>query len=337
VALVYDGHTFAGTRNECTCCTDAAVAVIDPTNTSRLRGRFKQDFGLRWNKLRIAVRDILTKLDILSLRAGGLESTASPALAAKGEAFQRWFDNACDKVLIGGQGAWMRPYLSEAFAEGTAFGTRQVNTDIVNDGSSERSDALQMLARIELQGIAQAVSQQATRAVMNGLLTEERPMNIVRNVWAAIDKIGRLRTDALVELLVVRAHVEATLDVYEANGIATVGLLPEAVAARTLGARDAARKSKAKTSKKVARPGSRSRGAVPSKRTIQRVRALELKIAKQLGEKVNVETAGDENVCPVCEGISEGGPYTINRARALIPAHPRCRCVFVPVSSADDE
>jgi 8-oxo-dGTP pyrophosphatase MutT (NUDIX family) len=47
----------------------------------------------------------------------------------------------------------------------------------------------------------------------------------------------------------------------------------------------------------------------------------------------NVETAEDDRVCQVCEDISDNGPYTIDEARDLIPAHLHCRCVFVPAET----
>ena len=47
-------------------------------------------------------------------------------------------------------------------------------------------------------------------------------------------------------------------------------------------------------------------------------------------EYLNVQTAGDDRVCIVCEEISEEGPYTLAEAQGLIPAHPNCRCTFVP-------
>jgi hypothetical protein len=76
-------------------------------------------------------------------------------------------------------------------------------------------------------------------------------------------------------------------------------------------------------------PGSRiGREEAPSRRTVQRIRAAQ-KGVEALG-KVNVETAGDDDVCPVCQDIEDENPYTIDEARSLIPAHPRCRCAFVP-------
>jgi hypothetical protein len=53
-------------------------------------------------------------------------------------------------------------------------------------------------------------------------------------------------------------------------------------------------------------------------------------VVEEEPELVEVLTAGDDDVCPECEGISEDGPYDIDDAYDLIPAHPHCRCAFVP-------
>jgi len=50
---------------------------------------------------------------------------------------------------------------------------------------------------------------------------------------------------------------------------------------------------------------------------------------------VNIETAGDDLVCQECEDLELDGPYTINEARSLIPAHPWCRCTFIPVEDIE--
>jgi hypothetical protein len=233
-------------------------------------------------------------------------------------------------------GSLMRPFLEQAYATGTKFGQEQANTQKTHILAGHRLDALVSLARVELEGIIEAVSQQSIRVVANGLLTDQKPMTITRQVLNVIETVGRNRSNAMIELLVVRAHAEASLDIYEAAGIATVGLLPESRAQAKVVA-DAKAQPKAKTKTKDAKrtgPGSRSRAATPSKSTINRIRRAELNIAKRLGENVNVRTAGDDDVCPVCEAISEDGPYSINAARGLIPAHPHCRCSFIPTDDA---
>lgn len=45
---------------------------------------------------------------------------------------------------------------------------------------------------------------------------------------------------------------------------------------------------------------------------------------------VSILTAGDDFVCDDCDGIANDGPYDLDTARTLIPAHPNCRCAFVP-------
>jgi hypothetical protein len=158
------------------------------------------------------------------------------------------------------------------------------------------------------------------RAVANGLLHAKSSAFIATSIRGIIRKIGIVRSNALADMLVVKAFNEAALDVYAAAGHTHVGVLAEmrakfmAVDARGTG------------------PGSRiSRTSTPSVRTIQRIRKAEKAAAKMLGKRVGIRTAGDDDVCPICEDIEDDGPYPIDTARSLIPAHPHCRCAFVPV------
>jgi hypothetical protein len=48
-------------------------------------------------------------------------------------------------------------------------------------------------------------------------------------------------------------------------------------------------------------------------------------------EEVNVQTAGDDRVCDECDELAADGPYSLDEADDLIPAHPNCRCALVPV------
>lgn len=45
---------------------------------------------------------------------------------------------------------------------------------------------------------------------------------------------------------------------------------------------------------------------------------------------VELETAGDDRVCDLCEGL-EGNPMPISEARGIIPVHPLCRCTWLPI------
>ena len=336
--LRFKDHVWATGR--CLCCKDAPKVVFDPTDTGRIRKTMAADMRQRVNKLRVAVNQMIAKQDILGLKGSSALQIVAPGVAFAGtrqEMFQRWFNQALLTIVIGSDSSWMRPYIDRAYKQGVTFANRSSNGEAATPkDAGHRLDALFALAKMELEGITQATSQQATRIANLGITTNTKPMAIVRGVWAALEKTLIVRANALINLIIVKAFGDASLDVYEAKGIATVGLLPEA---QPVVKRDAKAQQKAKVTTKDAPrkgPGSRvsRKGAGPSTRTIQRIRAAELRVAKAVGESVNVRTAGDDDVCPVCEGIAEDGPYTINRARSLIPAHPKCRCVFVPADDA---
>lgn len=46
--------------------------------------------------------------------------------------------------------------------------------------------------------------------------------------------------------------------------------------------------------------------------------------------QVEFRTARDSRVCPICENL-DTDIFTIEEARGVIPVHPRCRCVWLPV------
>lgn len=335
--LKFKDHVWSTGR--CVCCTDTKV-LKDPTDTQRLRKNFTADLDRRINQLRVAVNAMINKQDILGLKQSSALQVVAPGIAMAGtrqEMFQRWFNQAFTTIVFGNDATWMRAYINRAYLDGTNFGNKQSSGEVaVVKDAGHRTDSLNALAKMELQGIGDASSQQATRVANLGISTHSSAMTIVRGVWAVLEKTMRVRVHAMVNLMIVKAFGDGTLDVYEAKGIATVGLLPEAQAVKV--SDNAKAQSKKKVATKDARrqgPGSRvSRKQTPSTRTIQRIRAAELRVAKAVGENVNVRTAGDENVCPICEGIAEDGPYSVNTARSLIPAHPHCRCVFVPADDA---
>lgn len=46
-------------------------------------------------------------------------------------------------------------------------------------------------------------------------------------------------------------------------------------------------------------------------------------------------TAGDNRVCPICQGL-EGVVMGLERARGMIPIHPNCRCAWIPVLRSEN-
>lgn len=50
----------------------------------------------------------------------------------------------------------------------------------------------------------------------------------------------------------------------------------------------------------------------------------------QVTGKAEWRTAGDDRVCPICEGL-EGQTFALDEARGMLPIHPNCRCSWLPV------
>lgn len=48
------------------------------------------------------------------------------------------------------------------------------------------------------------------------------------------------------------------------------------------------------------------------------------------GVEVEAEWATAAGACDLCLELKQGGPYTIAEARSLLPAHPNCRCAWLP-------
>lgn len=344
--LKYRGVTLHDSN--CACCastqtvTDAAKLSLDPTGTGSIRRAMKADMQLKWRSLRAILRRMLIENDYLGLSPYSINNPMQAGAmtaggASKVQAFQVWFDNVLKNQILQGDGSYLRGYMSRAYAKGAAFGETQLGLTGTPGLYRQQDviDTLHALTVVELQGVMEAVSQQVVRTVTNNILSKTPGRRMLRSIMRVVHTIGGNRTNAIAEFMVVKAFNEAALDAYEAAGVADVGLVPELrpqplttdakakIKAVKKPKRPKVTKPKKMTAKQRARTGAGSRISrkrAPSSSTVRRIRQAQEKLEKL--KIVNVRTAGDNDVCIICEDIAEDGPYTINRARSLIPAHP---------------
>jgi hypothetical protein len=316
-----------------------AVQSRDPTGTMDVRRRYRADYRRRWSRVRSLAREVIATQDLLGLRPA---SVGSIVVAVHASAFgsdskikmlQAWLDQTMLREVVGGDGSWLRPMIATAYNRAVARGQRLTRSTAIPDAVESRIDALAALAHVETQGVVEAVSQRAVRAVAEGLINNATAAEIVRTITAAIAEIGVVRSRAVVETLVVKAHATGTLDQFAAAGVQRVGLLPETVPTRRV--RDGL--AEFADAPRVSRPSFTGPGARrgTSRSTVERIRRAQREV-ERLG-LVNVQTAGDDDVCPICEDLEDGGPYSIDEARSLIPAHPNCRCSFVPADESSED
>lgn len=316
-------------------CVHDANRQTDPTGTLSIRRRYRGKLDIRWRRLTGALKTVIVKANVLGLDTRGSGSiqpfgTSGMDSAAKLRAFQTWVDDTLARVVLDGEAGYLRGMISMAYTRAIGRATRLKGESAIPISVAQKSDqkinAIQELVRMELQGINEAVSQQLVRAAAEALLSNRKPARVYRDMSAIVGKIGKTRGRAMIALLTVRAFGEGTLDTFAALGVKKVGTIPEyrprIVTDHSF--TDATRRKGA---------GSRiSRTEAPSASTVRRIRKQAKEQEKRSG-LVEVLTAGDDDVCPICEDISDNGPYNIDTARSLIPAHPNCRCAFVP---ADD-
>jgi hypothetical protein len=284
---------------------DAQSAKTDPTRTLAIRRRFARAMDMRWRKLREQIADALIRKDFFGLT--GSQPQIVSHKAGKIQAFQFWLDSVLNAELLGDRGAWMFPHIEQGYRAGVKHAATG-SSDIPRENVA----ALAVGAVSELQGIVEAFSQQTVRIFSNGLIANVKPQTMHRLMRDRIVKIGMVRSHMLVNHMTVMAHATATLDALEAAGVSQVGIIPEHLPVKII--TDAPRRRK------------RQLGM----RELTRIARRERRLEREFPALVNVETAGDSKVCQVCQDISEEGPYDIDEARGLIPAHLNCRCVFTP-------
>jgi len=286
-----------------------AARRYDPTGTTDIRSRFRVDMARRWLMLRQMISRAIIDDDVLGL--GALSPVTITRSVDPVHEFQTWIDQAMLRIVSSGDGSWTQDYLNEAAARARSRAMRLVPAM----GPPKHENAQMVvgpLAAVELQGVVEAVSQRAVRAVAEGMLRKHPARKIAAAVNQQVLAVGKVRSEALVEMSVNAAFNHATLDTFKGLGFKRVGIEPEWLppGSRIARVRDADRDEP---------PGPNVQAEIEAGE--ERIEGLEV---------VEVLTAGDDLVCEECEDISEGGPYDVDEARGLIPAHVNCRCAFVP-------
>lgn len=311
-----------------------AAELIDPTGTEKMRANYSRRLDMAWRQFGVMVRRLVVDQDALLLSTDML--TTATILSRQGKdagAMLEGFDAAiamlAKRIIRLPQQADAIRFVGRAYSKGSRFALSQAGAGKKTSQRAvyTREMAVQK-AGLELSGIAAAVCQQMSRAAARAIGSNDPAPVLMTTLQGVIEKVGVSRSRLMAEDVIISTFTNASLDTYEALGIGLLGIQSEEIEPKIIA--DAKAKAKRKATRKRGAGSKSSRKQAPSRSTIYRIRKQELELAKSLGSKVYVRTAGDNRVCPICEEISEGGPYTINKARSLIPAHPRCRCVFIP-------
>lgn len=216
--------------------TVQAAHRYDPTRTTTLRQQFEADVKRRFKRVSRAIREAVGEEDGFGLKAnrGQFEF---PRSDDKISAFMDWLqDMEYDEVLevrrgVGSQRsnapAWTDLYIQSAYQKGLAQSAarmRKQGADVAPEWVTESFTRPFHVDRValaytrtfrELEGITDAMDQQISRVLAEGLSEGRGPMDIARSMIDRVEKVGITRARMLARTEVIRSHADASLNVYE--------------------------------------------------------------------------------------------------------------------------
>jgi ADP-Ribosyltransferase in polyvalent proteins/ParB-like nuclease domain len=308
--------------------SDAPLRSVDPTNTLKLRKALHASLTMRLRQLKAQMRAAVIGYDILGL--GHNLAMKVNAQDAKLAAWSQWLDTTMAQAM---SGEWLEAKLSRAWVMGREMAQGEVGGPVYAPLPVD----VELAARIELGSLESALRVQAARAAASAIKTRLTTARAWANISAAFDTATANRAIAFASTIVVATHIHAKVAVYRQAGIRKVGIAAERLAPdrQTLSGRlrqldrgitapvhDA-------TTEEIARRREHY-GADP----VDPGEDPSWEALRAEGDEdeslVNVLTAGDDDVCQICEDIADDSPYDIDEVLDLLPAHVNCRCSVTP-------
>lgn len=229
-----------------------AIGRIDPTRTTMLRQRFCRAMRQRFNLLKARIiRKILEDNRFIPKPYDPFVFTYNVDESAKSIEFYRWLLAQIDQDIYDSrddtQPNWTVEYLQSAYMKGQerSFsdlkkplnqkkldfykGTRAefLRSAFFRPVSIDRVKLLASRTLMEMGGATDAMAQQITRELVDGMISGESPKVVAARLAAKVEKIGLARAQTIARTETVRAHAEGQLDALEELGMDSVGIAVE--------------------------------------------------------------------------------------------------------------
>lgn len=284
----------------------------DPSQTTMLRARFISDVNRRWNAL---LRD--TRISIINNDCFGIQPdvlrTFSPLptkafefvrTPQKVSLFMEWLQLQEDAGILqiirrpgfGVESAWSDVYIESAYAKGIRKGYTELNKAGYQ-------------TQLPLGGV---------RAAMAHPIHADRVGIIYSRTFEDLKSVTSV-TNAQTRRLIAEGLTSGL-----ARGVAE-GKNPRMIARELY--KDVANRVD-KIGKVRARMIARTEVLNAHNEALHAQYEL---TQTQLGELIFVDISLGANPCPICIDLESGGPYPLDVSRGLVPAHPNCVCIIIPV------
>ncbi|QHS17916.1 phage head morphogenesis protein [haloarchaeon 3A1-DGR] len=230
------------------------MASEDPTRTKTIRRTYEQRLRGGFGRINSTIREAVIKDDVFGLRepetSDGVEVFAAddvdppPDLRTLSEAeqverFEEWLAEAQESEVLEVIERDENRFVRRAYERGLEdadTNLRKAGVDVPGTDVESlmrrpvHEERLQLIFSrnfAELDGITNAVSQQVSRELADGIAQGQSPSAIARRITDRVNKIGKTRASALARDQVVSTHAEATLQRYKEQDVEEVGIDPE--------------------------------------------------------------------------------------------------------------
>lgn len=229
------------------------AARKDPTHTTRVRIQFEQNINARFRRLKGIIRKALLDQDVMGVKTNAtVPGTRAFEFLRSGDkvaAFMTWLkaqeDDLIFDIRVGTPVAsasnqhWANVYIDTAYQKGLASAATQlrkggveveqrwIDSAFFRPVHADRIGLIYTRVYTELVGITEAMDQQVSRVLAQGIAEGRGMMDIARSINERVDAIGRTRARTLARTEVISAHAEASLNSYQEAGLEGVRVQAE--------------------------------------------------------------------------------------------------------------
>ena len=309
---------------ETTTYSDLQVFQYDPTRTLTLRNSFVKDMDKRFNALTRVITEAIVEQDCFGLSIHNMAEVTPPihqafnfpSSAKKVEAFMKWLRLQEERGLLetvtlqrigdAVEQAWTNLYIYDSYKRGVIRARSEMKKANYNVPDVETSGGVEVLM-------------DAPFHVDRVGLAFIRTFEGLKGITAAMDmQISQILAQGLVDGDGPRVIARKLVAVINGSGMGDLGITDS-----------------------IGR-------FIPAKRRAQMLARTEIIRAHHLANiqeyknwrvlKIKViaewSTAGDDRVCDECASL-HGNRYTLEEIEHMIPVHPNCRCIAIPVENTD--
>ena len=253
-------------HSKCQCHLFMDASKSDPTGTKAIRNTFEKALVARFRAIKSLINQAIVQNDVFGLNVK-MYGDSKPNLilmdkavpgqraysfnrpAEKVSLFMDWLQDQQNAGILeistgtsvrrSAQSAWMNTYIDTPYQkairdagnkmrkEGAKVSDRWIESAFNRPIHADRLGLIYTRAFTDLNGITQAMDQQISRVLAQGIGEGLGARDIARNLNERVDAIGITRARMLARTELVSAHAEASINAYEEAGLEGVDVEAE--------------------------------------------------------------------------------------------------------------